>query len=367
MIRIPMFATKHRNAWRLKTESRKLMPNSMYSFTIEPADARLRVDEFLALRFGLLSRIRIARLVAEGACRLNSEPAVAGQRVKIGDVVEFEVGDPGPSAMTPEAIPLQIVFEDDHVIVVDKPSGMLVHPTIGVKAGTMANAVTYHLNKSALGRHATVVGEVEGDPARGITARLVRPGIVHRLDRATSGLMVIAKTQQALSVLSRHFRKRLIEKRYVALVLGDVSADSGSIQAPIGRDPDRRPHWWVTENGKPAETRYRVLERFTAATLMELEPVTGRTNQLRIHCAYAGHSIVGDEYYGGNAVTPSAGNSPIEGGAGGPLQSSPGRLFLHAARLVFKHPRTGELMVFVSNLPGELEVFLRSLKPTRHG
>ncbi|HEU4391199.1 MAG TPA: RluA family pseudouridine synthase, partial [Blastocatellia bacterium] len=222
------------------------MSDSLYTFKVETENARLRVDEFLAVHLGLLSRIRIARLIAEGACLLNGAPAVAGQRVSAGDIVEFEAGQTGPSSMTPEPMPLQIFYEDDHIIVVDKPSGMLVHPTIGVKTGTLANALSYHLNKS-------VLDQSEGRKER-VVSRLVRPGVIHRLDRATSGLLVIAKDQQALSVLSRHFRKRLTEKRYTALVFGDVEADRGAINAPIGRDPDRRPQWWVTDNGKQAET-----------------------------------------------------------------------------------------------------------------
>ena len=338
------------------------MPDTRYTFKIEPEDARLRVDEFLALRFGLLSRIRIARLVAEGACLLNGAQAVAGQRVKIGDIVEFEATDISPSSMTPEPITLRIFYEDDHIIVVDKPSGMLVHPTIGVKSGTLANALTYHLNRSALGQGTGVCDDDRRGASGSVARRFVRPGVVHRLDRATSGLMVIAKDQQALSVLSRHFRKRLTEKRYIALVLGAVAAESGSIDAPIGRDPDRRPQWWVTDNGKHAETRYRVVDRFFAATLLELEPVTGRTNQLRIHCAYAGHAIVGDEYYEGNRLEPEAGDLSKSGSGAVGLPSLPGRLFLHAAQLAFRHPRTGERMEFSSPLPEELIKFLELLR-----
>ena len=162
---------------------------------------------------------------------------------------------------------------------------------------------------------------------------VVRPGIVHRLDRDTSGLMVVAKTQRALSILSRHFNRRLVRKRYIALVEGRILADEGAISAPIGRDPDHKPHWRVMDDGKAAETRFRVLERRGDITMVELEPVTGRTNQLRIHCAWAGHAILGDRLYS---------NAPAE------------RLCLHASELAFHHPAGGEWMEFHSPLPPDI-------------
>ena len=161
----------------------------------------------------------------------------------------------------------------------------------------------------------------------------VRPGIVHRLDRATSGLMVVAKTQEALSRLSRHFHRRLVEKRYLAVVHGRVGEDCLTISAPVGRVAERSPAWGVTESGKPAETRLRVVERRERSTLVELEPVTGRTNQLRIHCAHAGHAIAGDEWY-------AAERAP--------------RLCLHAARLAFRHPADNRPVAFESPLPAEI-------------
>lgn len=296
-----------------------------FVFKASDEDAGLRVDEFLAKRLGQLSRMRIAKLIANRCCRIGGRIVESGQKVRPGDVVEFEVEELGPNSMTPEPIPIEIAYEDEHICVVVKPAGLLVHPTKHVKSGTLANALTYHFNKSRQGE-------------------LIRPGIVHRLDRETSGLMVIAKTERALSVLSRHFRRRLIEKRYLALVSGRVSEDEGVISAPIGRDPSEKPHWRAIEGGKPAQTRFRVLERIDRrASLLELEPMTGRTNQLRIHCAHIGHPIFGDEKYGGPA--------------------GPGRLFLHASRLVFYHPAGGRArMEFASPLPDELRGFLERLR-----
>lgn len=308
-----------------------------FDFRITDDGVGQRLDEFLASQLGGLSKIRIARLIAEGCCLINELRAEAGMRLKMGDSVEIEVPDGSPTAMNPEEIPLDIIYEDEELVVVVKPEGMLVHPTISVKAGTLANALAYHFNRE----------RYTGEPFLAAPA-LVRPGIAHRLDRDTSGLMVVAKTPRALRVLTRHFSKRLVEKAYTALVHGEVAGDEGSIVGAIGRDASRRPQWWVSESGKPAETRYRVLERVRGATLLELQPVTGRTNQLRIHCAYRGHPIAGDRYYG----------SPDS-------SCMSDRLFLHASRLTFIHPAGGERLLFTSALPDDLLALLSRLRASQ--
>ena len=345
-----------------------------YEFYIAPADANRRLDEFLASRFGSLSRMRIANLVAAGACTVDSSVGSAGHRLAEGELVAICFAEGAPGAMIPEAIPLEVLFEDEHVIVVVKPPGVLVHPTRSVKSGTLSNALAYYLNRGVHEGSASQARNPEPAlPAHGEAHSLVRPGIVHRLDRATSGVIVVAKTDTALTRLSDHFRRRLVEKRYWALVRGTIDNDAGTIIAPIGRDPDRRPRWWVMETGKPAETRFRVLERFKHSTLLELEPVTGRTNQLRIHCAYSGHPIIGDELYDG-----------VDGDQGSPgaLQSRSGenpsdhwppntehfskhrqpRLCLHAYSLSFHHPATGEWREFTSPPPVEFISCLEELR-----
>ncbi|HKP10958.1 MAG TPA: RluA family pseudouridine synthase [Blastocatellia bacterium] len=300
-----------------------------FQFHIAAEDAGRRLDEFLASRFGGLSRLRLQNLVKAGACRINQAVMPAGWRLAVGDVVDVTLDDAPPTAMEPEAIPLDILHEDEQIIVVAKPAGLLVHPNKGAKRGTLANALAYHLNRDYYADAADLVA-----PAHGAAHQLTRPGLVHRLDRATSGVMVVAKTQRALSLLSRHFHRRLVEKRYLALVNGAVAADAGRWQAPIDRDPARQPHWWVSEGGRPSVTDFTVRERLREATLLELTPVTGRTNQLRIHAAYFGHAIIGDEIYGDagreDAVT---------------------RLCLHAWRLAFHHPATGEWLEFAAPLP----------------
>lgn len=347
--------------------------NNSFQFLIEPSDKGQRLDEFFASRFGSLSRMRIANLIEAGACVVNGAVGRVGYRILEGDSVEVSFDDGAPTAMSPEPIPLEVIHEDEHLIVVVKASGMLVHPTMSVKTGTLANALVYHLNRAriedgrwtiedlALGRPASF------DPRSSILhpQPVTRPGMVHRLDRATSGLIVIAKTPRALTVLSRHFRKRLVEKRYLAWVRGTVDQESGLISAPIGRDPDARPRWRVIESGKPAESRFKVLERLTGVTLLELEPVTGRTNQLRIHCAHIGHPIVGDDMH------DTCGSRIVDGGlkteaaisdqAMGAQQSairdprrSPIRLCLHAWKLAFHHPASGEWMEFKAPVPDDI-------------
>ncbi|HYP25872.1 MAG TPA: RluA family pseudouridine synthase [Blastocatellia bacterium] len=309
-----------------------------YTFRITQEEAGRRLDEFLASRFGGLSRMRIGSLLARGACRVGAGPGLPGHRLAPGDLLEFTIDEAVPSAMRPEPIPLEIIHEDGHILVVVKPPGMLVHPTKSVKSGTLANALTYHLNRDFYAGSAAPGADHE---AADEALDLVRPGLVHRLDRATSGLMVIARTPRALSVLSRHFHRRLVEKRYLAIVRGRVPGPAGAIRAPIGRDPDRRPQWGVTESGKPSETRFQVLDRGAGATLVELEPVTGRTNQLRIHMAHAGHPIIGDGMYG-----------------------EPGpRLCLHAWRLAFHHPAGGGWVEFTSPLPRDVKEALLTSGP----
>lgn len=351
------------------------MTNS-FQFRIEQPDARQRLDEFLASRFGDLSRMRIAKLIEAGACLVNGDGSRAGYRVVLGDAVEISFEDGAPTAMSAEPIALEVVHEDEHMLLVVKPAGMLVHPTMSVKTGTLANALAYHLNRSRIedgGWRIENLGE-SIDPRSSILNSLpvVRPGIVHRLDRATSGLMVIAKTARALAVLSRHFRKRLVEKRYLALVHGTVQADSGSINAPIGRDPDLLPRWGVMEGGKPAETRFKVLESLGGATFLELQPVTGRTNQLRIHCAHIGHPILGDEMHGncGLRIADCGLNAEaaISDQAAGDRQSairnsqSPIPLCLHAWKLSFHHPATGEWMEFSSPIPLEITEVIMTIR-----
>ncbi|MEK6286694.1 MAG: RluA family pseudouridine synthase [Acidobacteriota bacterium] len=354
------------------------MTSNSFQFQIEQRDAGQRLDEFLASRFGSLSRMRIANLIKGGAGLVNGAVGRAGYRILTGDSVEMAFNEGAPTAMSAEPIPLEVIHEDDHVIVVVKAAGMLVHPTLSVKTGTLANALAYHLNYGSGFRVPGSELEPNAEPGTlnpepppfpdGERHSLIRPGMVHRLDRATSGLIVIAKTAHALTVLSRHFRKRLVEKRYVALVRGDVEADAGSINAPIGRDPDQQPRWRVIETGKPAETRFTVLDRLRRTTLLELEPVTGRTNQLRIHCAHIGHPIVGDEMHDDCGLRIADCELSGQKNQGDERESAilnpqfAMRLCLHAWKLAFHHPASGEWMEFTTPVPEDIAATIKRME-----
>lgn len=299
-------------------------------FQIVETVKRNRLDRFLFEQITEVSKIFIRNLIDAGFCSINGEIAARGRHLRAGDTVEIEVDLTARTSMTPEDLPLEIVYEDEEIVVVDKASEMLVHPSKNQKTGTLLNALAYYLNGEAL------TFPRDKSEIQNRKSKIVRPGLVHRLDRKTSGLMVVAKTANALGFLSRHFQKRLVKKKYLAIVSGIIAQDSGTICAPIGYYEVEK-IWNTKADGKEAETNFRVLERFSDSTTLELEPVTGRTNQLRIHCASINHPIVGDERYGGNEFS---------------------RLCLHAAKLGFYHPATNNWIEFESAPVFEAKEFL---------
>jgi len=289
---------------------------------VEPEFNRARLDEYLFEKLHNLSRMYLRELVRTDHVQVNGEFENIGHRLRPNDFIEVEADLSRGTAMRPENIPLDIVFEDGEIIVVNKPSGMLVHPTHREKNGTLLNALAYYLNRQTFSSHTSASGLISSEltPARS----LIRPGLVHRLDRETSGLLVIAKSVNSHRKLAKAFLKKRVQKRYLALVDGTATEQEGSVSAPIGRFPDLK-YWDIKPDGKPSETRFRVRNYIADKTLLELEPVTGRTNQLRIHCAAIGHPIVGDVERGGSIYR---------------------RLCLHAWTLAFQHPETREQLEF---------------------
>lgn len=285
-----------------------------FEFQVEEIFHKTRLEDYLCQKFPNLSKMYLRDRIKEEKCEVNGSHENRGRRLKKNDFIEIEVDMDRETSMKPEAIPLEIVFEDAALLIVVKPAEMLVHPTNRDKNGTLLNALSYYLNQE------TKIGDELS------TSAVVRPGLVHRLDKKTSGLMVVSKTARAHRSLTRQFQKKLVGKKYLALVEGLVEADAGTIDAPIGRFAEKK-HWDVKTGGKESETRFKVLERFADTTLLELEPVTGRTNQLRIHCAFVGHPIVGDTARGGREFA---------------------RLCLHAGKLSFWHPTTHEPVEFES-------------------
>jgi 23S rRNA pseudouridine1911/1915/1917 synthase len=281
----------------------------------------------------------LQRLIEAGDVLVNSKLAKASHKVSAHDEIEVELAPPPESNFTPENIPLEIVFEDDHVIVINKPAGLVVHPAAGINSGTLANALAYHFQQLS-------------------NADSIRPGIVHRLDKDTSGLLVAAKTEAAHESLGDQFRAREVFKSYVALVYGVVRQESGRIEQPIARDPRNRTRMAIVPGGRGAVSLYNVRRSYDTFTLLDVELKTGRTHQIRVHLAWLKHPVVADELYGGgrdNSIRNVQLRARIR-----KLK----RQFLHAEQLGFRHPQTGEPLKFVAPLPIELSQFLESLERT---
>lgn len=313
------------------------------SLVVSAEAGGMRLDAYLASRVNGVSRSALQRAIASGAVLVNDQVAKASYKVRAGDELQVELPETIPLEAAPEAIPLDIVYEDAELIVVNKPAGMVVHPGAGVRSGTLANALVYHFNQLSRAPGA------------------LRPGIVHRLDVGTSGLIVIAKTDLAHQNLAAQFESRTVYKRYRALVHGHLAANAGRIDAPIGRDPRNRIRMAVRPpgHGRTALTLYHVAERLDVGdkfSLLDVEIKTGRTHQIRVHLAYLKHPIVADEAY--------------DGGRGKTLRTPPvraalarlGRPFLHAAELRFTHPATGEALSFGAPLPDDLRGLLALLR-----
>ena len=303
-------------------------------------DVGARLDRWLSERLPELSRMRIKALVEEGHVRVGGRRPKSAYRVRAGDQVSVDVPPLAPDGLAPEAIPLRVAFEDDHVLVVDKPAGMVTHPGAGQRTGTLAAAAL---------AHAPGIAGVGGPR---------RPGIVHRLDKGTSGLIALAKTQAAYESLTAQLGARTVSRRYLALVHGRVKREAGVIDAAIGRDPRSRVRMAVAREGrgKRAVTRFQVLERLGDCTYLECRLDTGRTHQIRVHLASLGFPLVGDATYGGR---PHEAGWPPELRA---LVAGLGGVALHAAGLEFEHPETGARVQLLSPLPhriGNLLSFLR--------
>ena len=312
------------------------MADADLSFKIGPDQVGARLDTYLASQIEGWSRARLQRLIENEDVLVNGKIAKPSYKLRDGDEIEVELVAPPTDVFTPEDIPLDIVYEDETLVVVNKPAGLVVHPAAGTPSGTLANALAYHFQKL---------------PGTG-----VRPGIVHRLDRDTSGLLVVAKTDAALENLSDQFRDRSVYKSYLALVHGRVASNSGKIDQPLARDPSNRTRMAVVRAGRHALTLYRVRRAFDRFTLLDVELKTGRTHQIRVHLMWMKHPVVGDETYGAgrdNTIQDPRLRARIR---------ALHRQFLHAEKLGFKHPKTGEFVKFESALPQGLGDLLVALE-----
>ncbi|HHV57031.1 MAG TPA: RluA family pseudouridine synthase [Firmicutes bacterium] len=297
--------------------------------TVRPEEAGTRLDVFLAAAGLGLSRSQAQRLIAEDRVTVNGQTAKASLRLTAGMEVRAVVPPPHPLAVEAEPLPLNIVYEDEHLIVLDKPAGVVVHPAPGHAGGTLVNALLAHCGPGLKG-----IGGV------------LRPGIVHRLDKDTSGLLVVAKSEAAQRGLSSAIKVHEVERAYLCLAFGVLAPDVSTVDAPIGRHPVQRKKMAVVEhNGRPARTHLYVRERFSRYTFLEARLETGRTHQIRVHLAFIGHPVVGDPVYGRRQ-----GNLGLK------------RQFLHAARLSFVHPVNGKELAFTSPLPSDLAAVLAALR-----
>jgi len=295
-----------------------------YTFKIEEKQGR--VDKFLAKQLDHVSRSKIQKLIADEHIVVNETPIKAKYKLTAGDEVSVTIPSPKPVTMKAQDIDIDIIYEDADIALVNKPQGLVVHPGAGHKDGTLVNALLYHI-----------------DDLSGINGEL-RPGIVHRLDKDTSGILVVAKNDEAHVHLSNQLQERNMVKKYWALVHGNISHETGTIEAPIGRDNKSRQQFTVTGAGKEAVSHFKVVERFDDYTLLEVSIETGRTHQIRVHLKYIDHPVAGDETYGPGKTLKGNGQ------------------FLHARSLEFVHPRTEETVTFEAPAPAIFEKTLEELR-----
>ena len=318
------------------------------SFTVNPEQAGLRLDVFLAQADETFSRSQIKNAIEEGDVTVNGKEPKVSRHLKAGDVVSIHIEPAIEAVAIPQDIPLAVVYEDASIIVINKPAGMVVHPASGNPDQTLVNALLFHCaDLSGIGG-------------------VIRPGIVHRLDKETSGLIVAAKSDEAHRKLSAQFEKHDVHKKYIALVWGDVKGQSGEIVLPVGRHPvDRKKMSTKSRRGKDALTLWKVLERYGTATLLDVEIKTGRTHQIRVHLSERGCPVIGDAVYGNAAKLQTVKNAALKAEI-----KALNRQALHAAQLSFLHPQNGERMVFTAPLPEDMKnlcALFRAAAPTPVG
>ena len=352
-----------------------------------------RIDAFISRSIEHASRSRVQRAIERGTVTVNGKPTKSNYKIRPGDVIHVLVRKPPPLELIPENIPLDILFEDEHLIVINKMPGMLVHPGIGNRSGTLVNAVLWHLGQweavPVLGNRESLAdyddtdddGESDGDdgmedgiletpdssPSEFLSAQAVRPGIVHRLDRDTSGVMVVGKNYATTLHLSNQFAQRIVQREYVALAWGVMQDDAMLIETNIGRSTrDRRLYAVVQRNGKYAATQVAVVERYNCATLITCKLHTGRTHQIRVHTSWKQHPLVGDKEYGGADSVLNGIHHAFRPQARQVLLTIQ-RQALHARLLEFVHPATRQPMKFTTPVPEDFLSAIRTVRPTEAG
>jgi 23S rRNA pseudouridine1911/1915/1917 synthase len=315
-------------------------PRGEFLITVGSADVGQRLDWLVSFYIEDCSRSFAATLIQDGHITIGNKMKKPGYRVKPGETIQGRIPVYEPPSLEPEAIPLNILFEDSHLIVINKSAGLVVHPAPGNETGTLVNGLLYHC------------------PELGGINAAQRPGIVHRLDKDTTGAMVVAKTRSVLENLTQQFKERTVQKKYMALVHGVVRSESGVISLPVGRHPvDRKKMSTISPRGREAKTIWRVKTRFDAATLLELELKTGRTHQIRVHCTSMHHPIVGDAVYAYGKRGRQKRNNTVQE----TLLASANRQMLHAWRLRFAHPVKKQTLCFTAPIPDDMQGLLDGL------
>jgi 23S rRNA pseudouridine1911/1915/1917 synthase len=319
--------------------------NGAITLQVEPGDKGRRLDAFVVSRLKGHTRSFVAGLITNRHLRVNGQPKKPSYRVKSGDKISGVIPPPAPIELKAEPVSLEILHEDNDIIVINKQPGLVVHPAPGHDGGTLVNGLLYHC---------TDLGGIGGE---------LRPGIVHRLDKDTSGTLVVAKNDRAHFHLSRQFKSRQVKKQYLALVHGAVKSASGKITLPIGRHPvDRKRMSTVSTRGRTAETKWKINERFRRFTLLTVTLKTGRTHQIRVHCAAMAHPILGDRVYRPRKLEKTIIRENNPPGRILQILKSAKRQILHAWRLGFTHPRKDEWMSFESPLPGDMEQIIQMIR-----
>ena len=302
----------------------------IYDYTVEKEESGIRIDRYLAEKDSGLSRSFLQKLLKEGQITVGEKAAKSNYKVRENDRIHLEIPDSSEPDIIPEDIPLDILYEDEDVLIVNKPKGMVVHPSAGHYSGTLVNAIMYHCKDSLSG--------INGQ---------IRPGIVHRIDMDTTGSLIVCKNDESHVNIAEQIKEHTVNRIYVGIVCGNITEDEGTIEGAIGRHPVDRKKMAINEkNGKPAITHYKVLERFGNYTYMQFQLETGRTHQIRVHMASIGHPLLGDTLY-------SSGRSPFKH-----LQGQT----LHAKTIGFVHPKSGEYMEFSAPLPEYFDNLLKLLK-----
>lgn len=306
---------------------------TLFSIHVEEKDQGKRIDRFLSEVISNLSRSQANKLIKSKAIFLNEKPTKPSAHLRAGDIISGSIPGVEPISLKPEPIPINILYEDSSIIIVNKPPGMVAHPAYGHSSGTLVNALLYYCKD-----------------LKGING-VIRPGIVHRLDKGTSGVMVVAKDDKSYHNLAKQFKERIVEKVYLTIVYGNFNQDEGVINSKIGRHPKERKRMSTkTKKGRSAVTFWKIVERFDNFTLLETRPRTGRTHQIRVHLATTGHPIVGDPLYGRKGKLGSIQDPLVR-----ECLKRMNRPALHAQKLSFNHPITGEKMEFVAPIPEDMK------------